>query len=141
MPAGIENEADDDSYYGPQRKRGKGTPSIERGIKNIFMGLAFVIVAFAAKVHSPGGFRWWFWLLIPAFAMLGGGVAEMLRFKFEKGSPLPSAPQPLAMPSATARPSALPSRNTEELIAPPSSVTEGTTRHLKTPVESQRENN
>lgn len=127
-----------------QRRRDKGSPSIERGIKNIFMGLAFVLVAFAARTYSPGGFRWWFWLLIPAFMMLGGGVAEMARVKFEKGSRLPDAPQPLAMPTttttATARPDALPAPQTSELIPPPPSVTEGTTRHLETPVESKRKN-
>jgi hypothetical protein len=132
-------ETDDCSPFGRQRKKGKGSPSIERGIKNIFMGLAFVLVAFAARTYSPGGFRWWFWLLIPAFTMLGGGVAEIARFKFEKGSTLPAAPQREAMPTAPARPRDLYARNTSELIQPPS-VTEGTTRHLKTPVESKRKN-
>lgn len=140
MPAGVASEPDDNSSYGRRGRRSrKGSPSIERGIKNIFMGLAFVLVAFAARTYSPGGFRWWFWLLIPAFAMLGGGVAEMMRFKLEKGSRPSAAPEELAMPPAPARPGALPAPNTVELMQPPS-VTERTTRHLKTPVENSRKN-
>lgn len=154
LPAAASPEEldDDDDYsYGRRRRRRgrKGPPSIEKGIKNIFMGVAFVLVAVAVALFARGGGGWWYWMLIPAFTMLGGGVAEVVRFKLEKNPALPAAPVPAALPLATPRPTALPRRNTAELIPQPPSVTEGTTRHLdgelptrhlETPVESGPKN-
>lgn len=128
------NEASelDDTSSRRRRRRGRGRdePSIEKGIKNIFMGLAFVFVAFAARRYMPGAFTWWFWLFIPAFSMLGGGVAEVFKYKMKKDAALPAATQSPALPAGFPRPSALPRRNTAELIPQPPSITEGTTRHL-----------
>ncbi len=137
-----ENEPEEDSSRARRRRhgRGKGAPSVERAVKNVFMGLAFVLVALGVKAYAPGGTGWWFWMLIPAFGMLGGGFAEMARLKFEKDSRLPATPrQTSALPPSTAQapPSVLPAPNTVELIPQPPSVTEGTTRHLKTSVESR----
>ena len=76
------------------------------------------------------GYGWWFWMLIPAFSLVGSGVAQYIRLKErEKKSFLPGN---MGQPSIqTRRPvDALPTRNTGELVAPPPSVTEGTTRHL-----------
>lgn len=145
LPAAADEELpESDASCGPRRKGRKAAPSIEKGVKNIFMGLAFVVVAALARRYMPGAGTWWFWLFIPAFMMLGGGVAEMLRFTLEKDSRLPAAPRAASapsMPAAAARPGALPRpRNTAELIPPPPSVTEGTTRHLETPVENKRRN-
>ncbi len=140
--AASREEADEDSSSRRQKKKRKNAPSVEKGVKNIFMGLAFVIVATMARRYLPGAGTWWFWLFIPAFMMLGGGVAELLRFTLEKNTPLPAAPRAAKPPSmpAAARPSALPPRslNTGELIPQPPSVTEATTRHLETPVENKR---
>ncbi|HEX8494654.1 MAG TPA: zinc ribbon domain-containing protein [Pyrinomonadaceae bacterium] len=129
-----------DEYFSHKRQRSKEQPSIEKGIKNIFMGVAFLLASLGALKYAPNGHNWWFWLLIPAFFMLGGGVAEIVRFKMRKNVALPDASLPaerLSPPSlgpfiSTAgptRPAALPRRNTAELMPPPS-VTEGTTRHL-----------
>ena len=153
LPQSVPDETDDDDDdRGRRRKRGrKGPPSIERGIKNVFSGLAFLFVALSIRFFMPGGFAWWFWMLIPAFSMLGGGVAEIVRFKVEKHTALPAAPQAGArtldpLPPSLRRASALPQRNTAELIPQPPSVIEGTTRHLgaemptrhlETPVESK----
>lgn len=117
-------------------------PNLEKGVKNIFMGLAFVFVALAARRYMPGAFTWWFWLFIPAFAMLGGGVAELLKVKMGKDARLSAAPTAdsvqSALPVEPQRQAALPQRNTSELIQPPPSVTEGTTRHLETPIKNKR---
>jgi hypothetical protein len=133
-------ELDEDASCGLRRKRkDKGPPSIERGVKNIFSGLAFVFVALSVMLFMPGGKGWWFWMLFPAFTMLGGGMAEIVRLKLEKNTRLHAAPQPAALPSMPLRrPSALPRRNTAELIQQPPSITENTTRHLETPVENKR---
>jgi hypothetical protein len=125
-----------------RRRRERGhEPNIEKGIKNIFMGLAFVFVALAARRYMPGAFTWWFWLFIPAFTMLGGGVAELFKVKMLKDARTTDASQTAstqsALPVEPTRQATLPQRNTAELIQPPS-VTEGTTRHLETPIENKR---
>lgn len=143
-----DSELDDTSTRSGRRRRGRGKdePNIEKGIKNIFMGLAFVFVAFAVRKYMPGAFTWWFWLFIPAFSMLGGGVAEVFKYKMKRDAALNAAPPSPALPLGQPRPSALPRRNTAELIPQPPSITEGTTRHLggemptrhlETPVESK----
>lgn len=143
LPAtASDEEADSDASLWRHRKRRKNTPSIDKGIKNIFMGLAFIIVAVMARKYLPGAGTWWFWMFIPAFMMIGGGIAELMRFTMEKNSQLPSSPRANANAAsipAAARLGALPprSRNTGELVAQPPSVTENTTRRLETHVENK----
>ena len=110
------------------RKRHNKEPSLEHSLKNIFMGVAFLFISIALA-RSFAGAGWWFWMLIPAFSLMGTGVAEYLRFKEEKKPLTGSAP---VQPSFAAPPrvASLPPRNTGELLPPPPSVTEGTTRHL-----------
>src|SRR3954471_8396866 len=122
---------------GRRRGRKDGAPRLDKAVTNIFMGIGFVLVAFSVFIFAPAGRLWWFWMLIPAFSMLGGGVAEYVRFKQSKGEEikLPGAESRKEMPPAPARVSALPRRNTAELVPPPS-VTEGTTRHLDLSTEA-----
>jgi hypothetical protein len=118
-----------------RRRRGK-QPSIEGGIRSIFMGVAFIFVALAVLRWAPGGFAWGYWLFIPAATLLGGGVAEFMRAKrIEKSGQPPSVPGAYVPPQlSSSRPpeplSRPKERNTGELVAPPPSVTEGTTWHL-----------
>jgi hypothetical protein len=132
--------AQDDPWQSRRRrhKGDKGPPSIERAVKSFFMGLAFICVALAVAVFAPAGRLWWFWMLIPAFGMLSDGVSTYLRLAEEKKRLAP----PSYAPTQTAVPpprnvSALPQRNTGEIVPPPS-VTEGTTRHLSVPAERTR---
>lgn len=118
----------DDRESRRERKRGK-TPSLERGIRNLFMGVGFLFVALALS-YAREGRGWWYWMLIPAFSMIGGGVAEYMRSR--------NAKKELGRPGSSGRVEiphaptvhALTSRNTSDLVAQPPSVTEGTTRHL-----------
>lgn len=110
-------------------RKHRKVPRLEHAFKNVFMGIAFLFVSMALS-FSPMGRGWWFWMLIPAFSMMGTGIAQYIRLKeYEKrtlaaGSfAQPSIQPPARMPSLSAR-------NTGELVAPPPSVTEGTTRHL-----------
>ena len=112
-----------------RRRHGKGEPSIDQVVKNVFMGIAFLLVS-VALAFSRLGASWWFWMLIPAFSMMGTGVAQYLRLKEqEKRSFLPrNVGQPSLEPPRMEE--MFPTRSTEDLKAPPPSVTEGTTRHL-----------
>ena len=114
------------------RRRRRGEPTLDQAFKNIFTGIAFLIISIALSRSIGAG--WWFWLLIPAFSMMATGIAHLIRIKErEKATALNAANfQPPAftdrgMPVPPAR---LPQRNTGEMVPPPPSVTEGTTRHL-----------
>lgn len=111
------------------RKLSRREPSLEHAIKKFFSGIAFVFVALALW-YTRMGYGWWFWMLIPAFSMIGSGVAQYVRLKErEKQSFQPRTQgQPAMQPPRQV--DAFPVRSTGELVAPPPSVTEGTTRHL-----------
>jgi hypothetical protein len=128
----------EETREGLHRRRGGRPPSIERAVKSIFMGLAFVLIAFAIVMRMPGGFTWGYWLLLPAAAMLSKGVGMYLRLQEERKRLAPPAHNPAYTAVPPRRPaSVLPPRDTGEMIPPPS-VTEATTRHLGVPVERER---
>ncbi|HEX9543785.1 MAG TPA: zinc ribbon domain-containing protein [Pyrinomonadaceae bacterium] len=110
------------------RKRGRES-TMDHAFKNAFMGIAFLLVSIALS-FSPMGRGWWFWMLIPAFSMMGSGVAQYVRVKERERQALrgTNLNQP-AMP-ASPRVEVFAARSTGELTATPPSVTEGTTRHL-----------
>ncbi len=121
---------------GRKGKKQDKQPSIEKAITNIFLGIGFLFVSFAVMRFAPAGRIWWFWMLIPAFSLLGGGVAEFVRFRLSQSAAqrpqdLPAYSPPASAPGMPPAASALPPRrNTSELYAP-GSVTEGTTRLLE----------
>lgn len=120
---------EDDGREIKRRKRDR-PPSMERAIKNFFMGLGFIFVALAAKSYAPAGEIWWFWMLIPAFSMLGGGIAEFARLKGAQKAPPLAAPLYTPPPLAQAqRGDQLPPRPAADNYTP-TSVTEHTTRLL-----------
>jgi hypothetical protein len=107
---------------------------LQGGIANAFLGLGFLIATIALLFT---GESWGVWMLIPAFACLGKGVASIVAFKYDN----PSRSQAVPYPGATNPP-----RNTGELAAaqpthqlPPPSVTEGTTKIFDPEVERLRE--
>jgi hypothetical protein len=132
--------AAEETRYGHRRRmRGdKGPPSIERAVKNLFMGVAFICVAFAVRTWAPAGNIWWFWMFLPAAALLAEGVGMYLRLASEAKR---HTAQPYTQPQASIPPprraGSLPPPDTGEMIPPPS-ITEGTTRHLGVPVERER---
>ena len=117
----VEQEVDEGGgFCSPRRKRGKEL-TLEQAFKNAFMGVAFLIIAIA--LSRTIGHGWWFWMLIPAFSLLGTGLAQYIRVRESmKRASLVSPPMQ--------RTFAEPARGREELRAPVASVTEGTTRHL-----------
>jgi hypothetical protein len=105
--------------------------SLDNAFRNAFMGVAFLLVSMALA-FSPMGRGWWFWMLIPAFSLMGTGVAQYIRTKEEQKRAMMGVQaqpfQPAMRPPL--RVNSFPRRNTGELVPPPPSVTEGTTRHL-----------
>jgi hypothetical protein len=101
---------------------------LDHVFKNVFMGIAFLLVSIALAFSRMGG-GWWFWMLIPAFSMMGTGIAQYIRLKEqEKRAFLPgNRAQAFQSQRDVAE---IPARPTGELVPPPPSVTEGTTRHL-----------
>lgn len=113
------------------KRRGKEA-TLDNAFRSAFMGIAFLLVAIALA-FSRIGTGWWFWMLLPAFSLMGTGVAQYIRVreaqKREMFGGKNQAYQPVMQPAAAVN-SFPRRRNTGELISPPPSVTEGTTRHL-----------
>lgn len=116
-------------YRISRRMRRRGQPSLEDGIRNLLMGIGFMVVAVSIGLFGGeiGGRVWWFWMLIPAFGMLGRGISEIVRAQQNKN--LPGAP-PQQVPYSAPAPAQSLRPNTNELQPSVPSVTEGTTRLL-----------
>ena len=110
------------AFRGKRRKE----PSLDNGIRHLMMGIAFVVVSILIGKYSPGGWTWWYWLLIPASTFLGRGISDIVRSRQIKTAE-PAAPPQI---STGSRPNSMPALRTSELRSPVPSVTEGTTRHL-----------
>ena len=117
----VEQEVDEGgAFCSPMRRRGKQL-TLEHAFKNIFMGLAFLLIAIALSRSIGQG--WWFWMLLPSFMFVGTGLAQYIRVR-------ESAKQASLVAPPMQRTFSEPARAREELRAPVASVTEGTTRHL-----------
>ena len=107
----------------------KRAPTLDNAFRNAFMGIAFLLVTLALSFSAMGR-GWWFWMLIPAFSMMGTGIAQYIRFREYQNRSLPGFVTARPPIQAAASAPVFPARGTGELLAPPPSVTEGTTRHL-----------
>lgn len=130
----------DEGEAGRRGHKGGEPVTIDRAVRSFFMGVAFVFVAFAVRNWAPAGQIWWFWLFIPAAAMIADGLGTYLRLRERRQrqfAPPAFSPAPQSF-AAPPRAAGLPPRDTGELVQPPS-VTEGTTRHLGVRPERSRE--
>ena len=110
-----------------KRKDGKEL-NLDQAFKNMFMGIAFLLIAIVLS-RSGMGQGWWFWMLLPAFSLMGTGIAQCIRVRErEKRASLQAPPVGRAFPDRFQ--AQMPARPTDDLMAPVPSVTEGTTRHL-----------
>ena len=128
LPTATADDDRDRDWRSDWRKhRRNRPPTIDAGIRNLTMGIAFVVISILVGLYSPGGWTWWYWLLIPASTFIGRGISDIIRAKqagalsAAQQSPQLQAPNPTQIPSP---------RNTSALMPPVPSVTEGTTRHL-----------
>src|SRR5690242_14767609 len=53
------------------RRLRRSQPTVEEGIRQLMSGFGFLFVSLAIARFAPAGHIWWFWLLIPAFTLLG----------------------------------------------------------------------
>ena len=122
-------------------------------ITKTLTGLAFIVIAIFLTVSGKmGGNVWGFWLLIPGAGALASGIssyAKIKRLEREQNrvnsnstnAELPSSAANTALPprqTLFANDYAAPAaRETGELLTPPASVTEGTTRHLNISAEGE----
>ena len=122
---------------GRRHRRGRESerpPSLAGGITGVFMGLGFIMVALALALSNTGR-GWWFWMLIPAFSLLGKGVANIVTtLQAQRANPGQAY---TAIPPAVNTTGLPPQPNFETL--PPPSVTETTTRHLDPRTDSYNE--
>jgi hypothetical protein len=125
LPEAQDAEGGGESCFTGKRSK---EVSLDSSFKNVFSGIAFLLVAIALAFSIGRG--WWFWMLLPAFSLLGTGFAQYIRWREQEKKRELGLPQ---MTRAFSQPTShreLPRRNTGELRAPVASVTEGTTRHL-----------
>ncbi|HEX5702644.1 MAG TPA: zinc ribbon domain-containing protein [Pyrinomonadaceae bacterium] len=114
--------------YSEGKKSRKNQPTLDGGIRDVCTGFGFLAVAVALAIFGRpiGAQVWWFWMLLPAFGMLGNGISKIVRANQLKSSQfIPQQIQYVA-------PERMEPGRTNELRPPVASVTEGTTRHLGT---------
>src|SRR5437763_5243570 len=123
LPTPPANEAIERAFRRKRRKE----PSLAEGSRLLMMGIAFVAVSILIGKYSPGGWSWWYWMLIPAATFLGRGISDLIRARqagtsgAAQQSPQVQDSNPIQIQSP---------RSTSELLTPVPSVTEGTTRLL-----------
>ena|SRR5215467_9719134 len=126
MTGRLPEPEEPDRYHGRRRFR---KPSIQGGIRQLSIGLAFLVIAIVLAItRDHGGL----WLLLPAFILIGKGIGQIASLRYGEGGlqrPRTTEPQVFRQTSAREAP------NTQELAppadsmrVPPPSVTEGTTR-------------
>lgn len=121
-PPPVEEELDESCGRRGRRRE----LTLDVAFKNMFIGVAFLLISIALSRTIGAG--WWFWMLIPAFSLMGKGVAQYIRLR-EKEKRMLMMPPRMQPTMSRQEPVGLP-RRTDELMPPVPSVTEGTTRHL-----------
>lgn len=123
--------------------------SWEGAISKLFSGLAFLIIAIIlGYTGAAGGRAWWFWMLIPAFAMIGSGIAQVIQIKHNESRNITISSNNDVNEFSSNQPGSLPPKQTEFVsnipdstyktgdLVPPS-IVENTTRHLEMDKEGE----
>jgi hypothetical protein len=99
-------------------------------LTGLFVGAAFLVVFLSGLLMFRHAWVIWVWFIIPALSTMGAGLSKILRARREQQRLAPPLPTPTTALPRPAHLNELPSRDTSEFLSPPTSVTEGTTRHL-----------
>ena len=111
---------------------------LEKGMENVFVGLAFLLIVLGGLFYMRGAFFLWVWFIIPSLARFGEGLGQLLRSRREhrlllaraRASSELDAAEPPALFASPQPARTLAAADTAEMIESPFSVTEATTRHL-----------
>lgn len=111
-----------------------GIVSVERGVRKLVFGICYMVVFLLVMFY----FRqfWWmtFWFVFPAISKISAGVGILVRASHESRQMHGANTAQLRASETSALPrvrlNEVAPANTSEIVAPPASVTEGTTRHL-----------
>jgi hypothetical protein len=134
-PPALEVEEREKEGGKKSKRKAKEPPTLEKGLENIFVGIAFLIIFLLGFFYLRGAYMIWVWFIIPALACVGEGLGQVIRSRSSRALPTQVvARAPVAFKHAP-RQSELPAPDTSEITMPPASVTEGTTRHLNAPAE------
>jgi hypothetical protein len=121
---------------GRRQKDEKDPKLLEKGMKNVFVGVAFLVIFLAGLLWFRGAFMMWIWFIIPALADIGEGLGQLLRSRREHQL-LMAGVRPAAFydagggrPLPRAGFDELPAPDTADMAGSPFSVTEATTMHL-----------
>lgn len=128
----LSRAGDDEDHDEPDAD---GGALIERGARKLVFGIGYLLVFLLTMFY----FRefWWltFWFIFPAVSKISAGVGLLARARHEP-RPLPGGSDAARLPAGAT--SALPEFHSNEVaarrtaeLAPPASVTEGTTRLLE----------
>ncbi len=127
-------------------KKGKKV-NWESALSTLFTGLAFVAVSIVLA-NTPMGRGWWFWMLIPALACIGTGLAQIIQVKANEKADADFAATETERELSSNERRELPPDQTEYIspvteskyktgdLVPPS-VTDNTTRHLEMDSEGE----
>lgn len=135
----IEVEEQEEKGKKERKYKFKKPPTLEKGLENIFVGVAFLIIFMLGYFYYSGKFMFWVWLIIPALAGLGEGLGQVIRsMQARRALPNASGFRPESFTLPPARANELPAPDTAEIIAAHQpSVTESTTRNLVVPSQKK----
>ncbi|MCA1615825.1 MAG: zinc ribbon domain-containing protein, partial [Acidobacteria bacterium] len=74
MPAGLAKEEGAGKIEKKRKKDEKDPRLLEKGMENIFVGVAFLVIFLAGLLWFRGAFMIWIWFIIPALACAGEGL-------------------------------------------------------------------
>lgn len=122
--------------------------SWEGAITKFATGIAFLAIAIVLGItNMAGGKVWWFWMLIPAFTMMGTGIAQYIQLRkseerqqgfspaVEQQTSFPANAGATLPPQSTDFVSVESRYKTGDLV--PASVTDNTTRQLELDTEGK----
>lgn len=131
------------------KKHKKEKASWESAMSSLFTGIAFLAISIILGItNAANGSKWWYWMLIPAFAMIGAGVAKTIQLKqdakekvsidlTEDTKQINSQQQEALPPKQTEFVSDFPNSKYQTGDLVPPSVVENTTRHLEMDKEGE----
>ena len=117
-----------------RKDKSKQPPTLEKGLENVFCGIAFLIIFMLGLFYLKGAFMLWVWFIIPALTCVGEGIGQIIRSRDTQAALPPAGDfRGASALHASRAPELRAAADTSEIKSPPASITESTTRHLAVP--------